>query len=486
MTTKKLLTGVAFAALVAGAATAQDNVTVTTAGNGEFTSGMDFSAEHDGAIGAIAEFTHDADNADYDLLGVAAVVDITFTFTGGLVLGEIADDADFTEGADTDCSFTVVAGGGIGSTSVTYRNDGTDFRTCSNNTSFEFDLTRSAANASQDSGATVGVACTADCGTFTDESDTFTLIDDTSSFPAADQVVTATAITLDNDGIGPVGPHTIGNVSYDFDNLGTINVDGNGVTMGGLALGAVGDHVASASLVIDFPGGDDGIAAVTVDVTAGASACTEDAGAAVTTWTCPLTAAELDQLEANGDVEITSDNATAIAQQTPTASLTVTATAGNATPPALSGPLGAIGWDDGLNTDVPNGGGAGADFEWVNVRSSGGTDNAFRVTGLPTDLSETGACIEVQAGNTNTTIANAGWNCITGASVVASADMTWTATFRSSDLNAALGAGEGNADLQFRVRRDDAEGADGANNGTIDIRRLLAKGGVVTGTGFDQ
>ncbi|EAP90067.1 hypothetical protein OA2633_07634 [Oceanicaulis sp. HTCC2633] len=185
-------------------------------------------------------------------------------------------------------------------------------------------------------------------------------------------------------------------------------------------------------------------------------------------------------------ISFTPDNTDAISAQTPTAAINVTANTGYAVSGLSAGALAAIDRDDGLNTDVPTVGNA---FEWVSVRSSGGTNNAFRVTGLPTDLSATGACIEVQATDTNTTIANSGWNCISGANVVASANNTWTATFDSADLNAALGAGEGNADIQLRVRRADTINsvaqADGNFNGQINIRRLLSRNNIVVGTGFD-
>jgi len=437
MTTTKLLSGVALAALLSGAALAQDNF---LAAGGDLQADRDFAAEYDGAIGAEALFQHDADNVDYDNLGAAAEVDITFTTTGGLVLAEIVDGADFTQGADANCSFAIQAGGGIGSTSVTFRNDGADFRACSNDTAFGLDLTRSAANASQDSGVTVTVVCNSDCGTFTNESDSFTLIDDTSAFPAASRVVTAGAtVTIDTDGIGPVGPHALGNVSYEFD-AAAIFTDGNGATMAGVAGIAVGDAVASAELEIDFPGGDDGIATVSVDA-GGAVACTEDAGAAVTTWSCALTPAQLAALDADGDVTFTSDNTDPIAQQTPTASLSVTSNANYAAPSGPSGSLADIEWDDGLAETAVAFGGA---REWVRF-GTGGTESNFRIQ-LASDAAAA-AVTQVQvttaAGNgiaAGTHLLNAG-TADTGFQAQGS-----TITFNSRALGAVAGA-TGNADI---------------------------------------
>ncbi|WP_420434330.1 hypothetical protein [Hyphobacterium sp.] len=460
MTIKKLLAGVALTALVAGGAYAQDNFTAAT---GDLRTDRDFAAEYDGGIGDNAIFTHDADNADYDNLGAAAVVDITISTTGGLVLGEIVDDADFTEGS-ANCSFTVQAGGGIGSTSVTFRNDGADFRACANDTTFDIDLTRSAANHSQDSGATVTVTCSSDCGTFVAESDTFTLIDDTSVFPTGSQDVTAAAtVTLDTDGIGPVGPHTLGNVDFDFDGTG-IFTDGDGVTIGGVAGIVVGDAVASAELEIDFPGGDDGVATVAVDV-GGAVACTEDAGAGVNTWSCALSATQLDTLLADGEVTFTSDNTDPIAQQTPTAMLTVTANADYAAPGSVSGSLAPIEWDDGLSeTAVATGG----PREWVRF-GSGGTESNFRIQ-LASDAAAadiTQVQVAVAAGNgvpAGTVLLNAG-TADTGFQVKGS-----TITFNSRALGAAAGA-TGNADITGVMLQ--TLDADVASAGGADMNRQL-------------
>lgn len=439
MTTKKLLAGVALTALIAGGAYAQDNVTAAT---GDLRTDRDFAAEYDGGIGDNAIFIHDFDNADYAGLGASAVLDITFTLTGGLVLGELAQDADVTSagtgGLGGVCGVTVQAGGGIGSTSVTYRTTGTP-NACDGDNTYDFDLTRSAANASQDSGATVTVVCNSDCGAFINESDTFTLIDDTSAFPSGSQDLTAAAtVTLDVDGIGPVGPHTLGNVDYDFD-AAAIFTDGDGVAIGGVAGIVVGDAVASAELEVDFPGGDDGIATVAVDA-GGAVACTEDAGAGVNTWSCALTPAQLDTLLADGEVTFTSDDTNPIAQQTPTATLTVTANADYAAPPSVSGSLAPIEWDDGLTTTAV----AASAREWVRF-GSGGTESNFRIQ-LASDAAAA-AVTQVQvttaAGNgvpAGSVLLNAG-TADTGFQVKGS-----TITFNSRALGAAAGA-TGNADI---------------------------------------
>lgn len=460
MTTTKLLSGVALAALLSGAALAQDNFTAAT---GDLRTDRDFASEYDGDIGAEAIFTHDSDHADYDALGATAVVDITITATGGLVLGEIADDADFGDAGAPACTMTVQSGGGIGSTSVTYRSTGT-FRDCAGDNTFSLQMNRLAANAGQDSGATVAVTCNSDCGTFVSESDSFTLIDETSAFPPASRVVTAGGtVTIDVDGIGPVGPHALGNVSYEFNNVGgTIFTDGNGTTPAGVAAIVVGDAVASGSLVIDFPGGDDGIATVTVD--AAGAACAEDAGAAVTTWTCPLTSAQVAALAPGGNVAFTSDNVAAIAQQTPTAALTVTSNAGYSAPAGPSGPLAPVEWNDGLGeTPVASGGAT----DWVRF-GTGGTESNFRIQMATAAGAAAVTQVQVTVGEEGNGIPAATYNLLPGTVDTGFVANGATVTFNSRALGAVAGV-TGNANITG-----------------INLQALDANAGLMAGADVDR
>ncbi|WP_156776175.1 hypothetical protein [Oceanicaulis sp. HTCC2633] len=484
----QLLTGAATAALLAGVATAQE---ASVAGNlGENTQ---FASEFDGAIADNTVITVDTDasgTGTFDNLGAASVVDVTITLNN-LRFTRVLANTDFDPGVDAaNCTFAIQSGGGSQGTSVVVRNDSSgaaNLNACGNDNTWTLPVERVAAGAAS---MTINYNCTADCGTFAAANESYNIVIEADAYPTAGRAVNAgTTATVNANGIGPASSFDLGEVdfqfrdAFDFNNAGPvedINVDGGAA----IAQITATDAVASASLVVTFPQGTTGIA--TVAATGVAGACVEDATAG--TFTCPVTAAELAALDGvgNGVISFTPDNTDAISAQTPTAAINVTANTGYAVSGLSAGALAAIDRDDGLNTDVPTVGNA---FEWVSVRSSGGTNNAFRVTGLPTDLSATGACIEVQATDTNTTIANSGWNCISGANVVASANNTWTATFDSADLNAALGAGEGNADIQLRVRRADTINsvaqADGNFNGQINIRRLLSRNNIVVGTGFD-
>lgn len=484
----QLLTGAAAIALVAGAANAQE-----ASVGGNLAENTQFASEFDGAIADDTVITVDTDasgTGTFDNLGAASVLDVTITLNN-LRFSRVLANTDFAAGVDAaNCTFTIQSGGGSQGTSVVVQNDSSgaaNLNACGNDNTWTLPVERvSPGQASM----TINYNCTADCGTFAAANETYNVVIEADAYPAAGRAVTAGATaTVNSNGIGPATPFSLGEVdfqfrdAFDFDSAGpveNINVDGGAA----IAQITATDAVASASLVVTFPQGTTGIASVAAVGVAGA--CVEDANAG--TFTCPVTPAELAALDGvgNGVISFTPDNVDAVVAQTPTAAINVTANAGYAVSGLSAGALASIDRDDGLNTDVPTVGNA---FEWVSVRSSGGTNNAFRVTGLPTDLSEAGACIEVQASDTNTTIANSGWNCVSGASIVASANNTWTATFDSADLNAALGAGEGNADIQLRVRRADTINAvaqaDGAFNGQINVRRLLSRNNIVTGTGFD-
>ena len=410
MTINKLLTGAAVAALLSGAALAQDNVTAAT---GDLRTDRDFAAEYDGAIGAEAIFIHDFNHADYLGLGGAAELDIT-----------------------------VLSGGGIGNSSVTYRTTGTP-NACDGDNTFSLDLTRTAANAGQDSGATVTVVCNSDCGVFADESDSFTLIDETSAFPLASRVVTpaGAAITLDVDGIGPIGAKTLGNVSYEFDGT-NIFTDTDGAAIGNVAAATVILAVASAELVIDFPAGDDGILGVSVNA-GGAVACTEDAGAAVSTWTCTLTATELAALDAGGDVSFTVDNVDAVAQQTPTAALTVTSNANYSAPSGPSGSLAAIEWDDGLG-EVPVA--SGGTTDWVRF-GTGGTESNFRIQMKSAAAAAAVTQVRVTVGEEGNGIAADTYILPAGTVDTGFVVNGATVTFNSRALGVAAGGASGNANI---------------------------------------
>lgn len=467
----QLLSSAAAVALVAGAAQAQ-----TATGAGEIV--QTYASEFEGTIGAEATITVDttAATGDFAGLGNGSQMRVTFDFTN-LTFLETIDATDVTGVADANCDFTPVLGGGLGASSVTFETSatGANFKTCAQTRIFDFDLERTAAGT--DGSVDVSYACTADCAGFTDFADpTITLVDEDDSYPAAGRTATAGAtVTLPANGTTG-GANTLGSVDFGFDN--SFFIDDNGTTIGGGGVQAIaaGDAVASAVLAVSFPQGTDGIASVAV--TGVAAACAEDAPN--NRFTCAVTGAELDAIDGFGVISFTGDNTDPIAQQTPEVSIEVTPNGDYAVGNMAADALAPIEWDDGLNVDTP----ANNVFEWVSVRSSGGTDSVFRITGMPTDLTATGACVEVQAGRSNTTIANTGWQCA-ASSVSASQDGTWTAVVRSSDLNAALGAGEGNADIELRVRRDEAAGADNANNGDYVIRRVLARNGIVTGTGFD-
>jgi hypothetical protein len=144
--------------------------------------------------------------------------------------------------------------------------------------------------------------------------------------------------------------------------------------------------------------------------------------------------------------------------------------------------------DDNVTARVPdNPNGAGNSFPWTNLRTSGGTQSNFRITGLRTDLAQdSDECIRVTVNNASGALPGASTACLDSADVTIAADGaaadTWTATFNSTAVANALGVTTEalNGDISFDVLVNDS-----ANAGDGEIARLLIKNGVVTGTAFD-
>lgn len=469
----QLLTGAAAIALVAGAANAQTAVTPSGAAGAP----QQVANEYSGAFDGVATLTFGTLAAPFAGAAANAAISVDVTFTNATFSAPVAAAGLAT--TNTCAVSNVARNGGAGQSTVGWDFTDANVSNCDltvDGAAIGVDIVRTTAGTPVT--MTTSFTCSANCGAFVDFTETTQITWGADAYPAAGRSAAAAAtVVLPSDGIGAAVAQNLGTVTYSFQDTiaaaggapgGNINTDAGSQIVNGNA-------VASGTVRVSFPSGITGVTSVAV---AGAGACVADA--VNNRFDCPVSAAQLIGLAGAG-IQFTPDATNAIQPQTPTVEVLVSSNANYNVPGLAAVDLATIEWDDGLNTDSF----ADNTFEWVSVRSSGGTNNAFRLTGLGTDMTAPGACVQVRATRSNTTIANADWQCITGASVVASADSTWTATFGSADLNAALGAGEGNADIELRVRRSDAAGADDAFALQIQARRVLSRNGIVTGTGFD-
>ena len=514
----QLLTGAAAIALVAGAASAQtvgvDSANqFDAAGNvGDFEAAgtilaSEMSIPDAGLSGELMVAVDlSAGGGVFQTVGASDQVDFTITVTGFefnrvVTSGDVGSVAG---GALGDCAFAIQAGGANGGNTVTFRSSGQINQCADNDLLFELpvNLTANNANFSWEFslvGPDTSLA-----------SDTY---DANGATPAVDEpLVTQEAafeITI-ADGANPAeldAPAYIlfgGNTS---DQFGSVSLTDNGVDddLAGtdITFAEVGND--SHQLVITFANAS-GIASVELsladDVIGGDTTTCVPSG---NSCTIALDDSEVAALIADaGEVFVVSANnaGTPIAAQDLSAEIVLNAAAGYSTTPITgkTGDLDSIGRDDGVSSRTPLGsnpgitvaGGnssvnSGNNFPWTNLRSSGGTQSNFRITGMRTDLNQdSDECVRVTVSNTNGALPGAASACLDAGDVTVTADgaaaNTWSATFNSTAIANALGITTEalNGDVSFEViTHDGAPGGDG------EIDRLLIKNGIVTGTGFD-
>lgn len=497
----QLLTGAGVAALLAGAASAQV-ITPT----GAFDAAEYTASEFNGAVTGTVTLDHGTGSGNTPFAGIGAggalVQTITFTNLqfSSVLPSTIGDD----DGTQPVCDMNLTGGGGSGGSVFQLTSSGA-INACDlsagNVMDWDVPLTRIAPGAN----ATVEIvnSCSGpalDCAGFTNFTETYTILREVDAYEGG-SIAAVTVATIDADGVGPATPFNIGDVSYSFRTsadpdgagpLGTANINTDTGTI--IVTGAA---ITSAEANINFPLGTAGIASADISTTSGNITCTLDAPN--NQFDCPLTAAQLEAFAgtaADGRVTFTPDNANPILEQTPTVSVTVTDAANYDAPDVAALTLGAIERDDGVQVATPTGPAGGANvnlFPWTNLRSTGGTQSNFRITGLASDLAQdSDECVLVALSATSGALpaAYTAPVCLAGADVTVAADATaantWTAIFNSTAIASALGVTtEGvNGNVSIQVRVNDAAQADTQTNSQID--RLLIKNGNVTGTAFDN
>ena len=471
----QLLTGAAAAALLAGAATAQDYSSVAGTPGTTFVEDDILANEWDGDLAGnvVIDFASGGDDL-FATVGASEVVAFDITLTNAVFSTAVAADVwDTDANADGTCEFGNVArGGGAGQAFIGWDSQEANLSGCDN---VDFDanvdlltlpIERVDASLPVSIEMSFSPVGNANFSTDTVEADLVTLED---AYTPAVTAGTEADNLLSIDGTATAGGFTgdLGSLTLGFDGAGPIRTDA-------FAAIAAGDGVATVEVVVQF---DDltGVASVTVD-----NACVLDTND--NTATCDVDVADVD--DAAVDVIWTHNGTDAVAEQTPTATINVTSDADYDVAGLAATALAPITYDDGLeNIAAVDRNGDTAEFAWVNLRASGGTENVFRMTGIESDLEQVaGECVKVEVGATSAPLPGDAEACISTASISESEDGTWTATFRSSDLATALGITTEsiNANVSFSVEIDDSIGA-----GNPRVERLLSRNGIVTGTGFD-
>lgn len=477
----QLLSGAAAVALIAGAASAQ---TVTPAAGAGQLSGQTVMSERTGALAGDIVLGFGLDG-EFSGMGAGGVVQVDVSLTNA-TFSSIVPNTAWAAATNANCDFgTPSLGGGAGGSTVRFESTG-QINLCATATGGDPDdgvltLPVDVTTNGQDVEVTVTFTATADAGTYGGESVDNTVLEFEQAYTF---VFTPGAVgegQFDSNGDDLLGGGTIG--TLDLAALPALirsDVD--------TALADVQTGASAASVVVTFPSGATGIGSVSyTGGVAGVIGCVQGAAPSDNEFTCAVPGADLDALIGGSDPIIIDDDAdalTSITTQVPTAAVTFTDAASYDVGDVADTDLRELDLDDGLATETFAGNNT---FPWVSVRTDGGgTVSAFRLTGLASDLSVTGEEVQVRATRSNGALGSTDWVAVTPASVSASADgTTWTATFQSDEIGTALGvAGNVNADLEFRVRCNDTDCAD-APNANLEILRVLSRGGIVTGTGFD-
>lgn len=528
----QLLSGAAAAALIAGTASAQLADVEGTVNNDILTTTV-IAAEQTGVVSDEISIGFDViggGNPDpFASVGANETVEFNITLTNATFTSALAAGVWDTDSvnAGNACSFgNISSGGGLGQNFVTWQNQLASGAACTQ-ALFDSDIAIAAGDirarisrtdASQPVTISYGFR-PAGSANFTADTQTETLMVTANAYGPTATAGTAANSLLNATGTAFQGGATgvLGSVSANFTAVTTsaitlatggnvaagaaIRVDGDAANTtaandtvaavtAGDGINAVGDIVATVQFA-DLTG----IATVTFD----GVAC--DLNTTANTATCDdLTPANFDGGANNVAFTLTALATDVVQPQTPTVALAVTDNAEFTIAGMAATALSPIAWDDGVTARVPNyvnpgitvAAGAstavaGNSFPWTNLRTSGGTQSNFRITGLRSNLTtDADEGIFVTVANSSAALPGAATAKLDLADVNITADgvaaNTWTATFNSTAVANALGVTTEalNGDISFETRVHDAAPA-----GNGEISRLLIKNGVVTGTGFD-
>lgn len=392
-----LLAGAAASALFGGAAFGQANLTLRADNVNQFGASLVIASERDltsAAVNAISgafdvQIGSGAAPVAFPIASIGATdtIDVEFTLTGDLVIGAPMSNANVL-GANATCVMTIQSGGTVGSKSVLYRvvaGGGNDATSCAAN-----DLAaRIPVSITGAGNVTAAVRLTATQAPLL--SATFDALPAAGIQGLVRRAAGFAQVFAGNTGTYPIAL-TATNPYQTFANPGTaiatVQVNDsagagatNGVLQNATNAALTGTNVASATqvasgqLVVTFPQ-PTGIASATLGLAAPATVNLTAAGTA----TFPLTSAQLAELR-NTAINIIPNAATAaaaapIANQQPTAQLTLTAATGSLVTLAPTS----------ANTQrLVRQGSNSANFEWVNDGSLN-TGNVFRFTGIGATL----------------------------------------------------------------------------------------------------
>ena len=484
----QLLTGAAAIALLAGVASAQ-TVTVD-AGSDVSATGNVIAAEIDIAN---ANLTGDLIlNLDFTGpvfagLGDGDFVDFTVDLTG-FEFTQIVTGADVVaNGADPNCAFAIQAGGNTGASSVTFRSTG-QINAC----------------ADADVDVTLPIVVTAADATYSTET----------RLVGPDNLLSSS--TGDSDGVAPGSQPFVtqenafsvaiadGQNPADLDAPAYILFGGNTEdsfgTLQVVDSGAAFADLAGTAMDFDDVVTDDNTLTITlsdatgIDISADGADDGTDPNCTPSGTTCVIDLADgdLTGTVAGGAVDILvvseNDALAPVVDQNLSAALSLDAESNYSVAgiTGLTGDLDPIGRDDGVGLA-----GTFGAFPWTSLRTTGGTLSRFRITGLDTDLAQDDdECIVVNVLASSGALPDGNSACIPNVVISASneadanADGEWTATFSSADIAEGLGITTEtiNGDIEFDIRIADTVLAQEGEN----VLRLYAKGGIVTGTGFDN
>lgn len=465
----KLFAGVAATALLAGASHAQissgdqdANATNDLGASLVFASEFDIAGTGNTQSGHVELGFGASEDAALAALAATDSVTIQFNVSGGLSWDGNLSDANHI-GADTNCEFNISAAGGTGTQTVSYALDGAseDATACAgNDLDFRFPIDIVGAgnisySMSLTATGTVLASGTLDVDGGTAGTQGYVRQAQAYTFTFADNA-TSEQITLasDYESFG-ASAGLIGTISG-ATTAGTIVAAANaGNTAAAISTAA---QITGGSLVLTLPNAT-GIASATLALPVAADQTVAVVG---NTVTFPLAQTDIDDLDgAAASItlnEATGADAAAIANQQPTAELTVT----SATTLTVAG---ASATNATHLDELVREGSNSTTFEWVGD-SNASTGNVFRFVGFGATL----PVIRVTLTNSNTTGAN-GEYVVTPSNALNNGELIVTA----ADIETAVGSAFGRADIAFSVEA-----------GGVTVRRFMVTNGVIGDMGDDN
>jgi hypothetical protein len=466
----KLLTGAAVAALLTGAANAQitagDN---DTNPNNDLGGSLVFANELDLAEAAPTghvELTLGA--LDFTALGNLVSTDsvtIKFDVSGGLSWDGNLSDANHS-GTTATCEFNISAAGGTGTQTVSYALDGTteDVTSCTDSNGdldFRFPIEITGAGnisyaMSLTATGTVLRSGSVDVDTGTAGTQGYVRTDDAFEIVFEDNG-TSEQITLASSYESFGGGGILGTLEVTSDGAVIVAAANAG---NDAANAADGGQVDDGELTVTFPS-PAGIASVTIDFD-GVADVTENLVSGTATF--DLTQAQVADIATNPASiianEATGADAAAIANQQPTATLTLN-------PDSASDlTIAAVTADDNTEIDaLLRQGSNTTEFEWVGDTNAS-TSNVFRAVGLGATLPTIRVTLD------NSTADVDGEYEVTPAGTLTNGELLMT----EADIEAAVGSAFGRADVTFSF---EAAG--------VSVRRfLVGTNGTLTDMGNDN